>query len=391
MEIFTRPARALLALAVMLPGAFELHAATAVQEPVASADTVQFGSPVEVSPGLVQFEPEGVAPAPSTTSRVEPLGKFAGAIAIRQKTQLEPLSPAEMEEIKRQDAARESSQSKGRLRIGIGRTLEKPLTMDQSSTPASEWLSLANGWRLWSVSVTSRGAEGIRVHLEDIKLPEGARLVAYSPSNPQPALPITRESLRGASEAWTETTLGENVVIECELPPEATPSDVSFTIREVSHIYVPLTAALSPKTPCENDVSCYAAWATAASGVARIEFIDSGDAYLCTGCLLTTVPATYAPYFLTANHCIDTQTIASTLELWWFYQTSTCNGPAPSLDSVPHTSGGADFLAGSSVNDFTFLHLREAAPANASYLGWSTAAPANASTLTVCGCLSVPV
>src|SRR5262249_10234234 len=111
METFTRPARALLALAVMLPGVCELYAATAVQEPMA-ADTVQFGSPVEVSPGLVQFAPEQASPAPPASSRVEPLGILAGTNAIRQQALLTPLSAAQAEELKRQDALEQSSQSK---------------------------------------------------------------------------------------------------------------------------------------------------------------------------------------------------------------------------------------------------------------------------------------
>jgi hypothetical protein len=310
------------------------------------------------------------------------LGILLGTNAIRQQALLKPLSAAQTEELKRQDALGQSSESKGRLRIGVGRTLDKPLIVNQSTAPATDWVSVANGWHIWSVSVTSPGAEGIRVHLENIKLPEGARLVAYAAANPQPGLAISAQSLRNTSEAWTETILGESVVIECQLPPQAEPSGVSFTITEISQIYISLVAAIRPSVPCENDVTCYSAWATAAAGVARIEFIDGTDAYVCTGCLLTTVPATYAPYFLTANHCIDSQTIASTLELWWFYQTSTCNGPAPSLNSVPHTAGGADYLAGSSINDFTFLHLNEAPPAGASYLGWSTANPGSATILT---------
>ncbi|MGH7973394.1 MAG: FG-GAP-like repeat-containing protein, partial [Limisphaerales bacterium] len=91
---------------------------------------------------------------------------------------------------------------------------------------------------------------------------------------------------------------------------------------------------------------------------------------------LNTVPTTYSPYFLTANHCILNQTVASTLELWWFYQSSTCNGTPPPVTSVPHTSGGADFLATFGPNDFTFLHLRQPPPAGVQYLGWTATPPA---------------
>jgi hypothetical protein len=41
-----------------------------------------------------------------------------------------------------------------------------------------------------------------------------------------------------------------------------------------------------------TDVSCYPNWASEASGVARISFIEHGNSYLCTGCLLATANAT---------------------------------------------------------------------------------------------------
>jgi hypothetical protein len=93
-------------------------------------------------------------------------------------------------------------------------------------------------------------------------------------------------------------------------------------------------------------------------------------------------------YFLTAFHCIENQTVASTLEFFWFYQTASCNGQPPFLDSVPHTIGGADFLAGTTNSDFSFLRLRQHPPAGVTYMGWSTALPATTETLV---CIEHPV
>lgn len=333
-----------------------------------SSNSVSFGSPVELGPGLIQFA------ASARSGRVEPLGPVPDSAKPHAHVALPAFSTAELERLNREDAAAALGHEKGRLRVGVGRTLDNPLAVEQNNASGSDWTLLANGWHILSVAVTSPGAFGMRVHLEAVKLPAGARLVAYSPANPRPGVAVTSEALSGASETWTETIAGSNVVIECQVPPEASPSAVSFSVREISHLYQPLTSVITPNATCENDVTCYPAWANAAAGVARIEFIDTGSTYLCSGCLLNTIPATYSPYFLTANHCIGNQTVAATLELWWFYQTSVCNGPAPSLDSVPHTSGGADFLAGSSINDFTFLHLRQSPAVGAMFLGWSTSA-----------------
>src|SRR5262249_37653839 len=81
-------------------------------------------------------------------------------------------------------------------------------------------------------------------------------------------------------------------------------------------------------------------------------------------------------------HCIENQTVASTLEFFWFYQTSSCNGPAPSVSDVPHTGGGADRLAGSTGSDFAFLRLKHPAPAGVFFLGWSLDQPTQGETLT---------
>jgi V8-like Glu-specific endopeptidase len=118
-----------------------------------------------------------------------------------------------------------------------------------------------------------------------------------------------------------------------------------------------------------------------AEGVAEISFIDSGQAYVCTGCLLNdTEPSTTVDYFLTANHCVGNQTVASTLEVFWFYQANACHATPPDRGSVPHTSGGATFLDGvddRSGTDFTLLRLHQSPPDGVTYLGWTTTVPSS--------------
>lgn len=314
------------------------------------------------------------ATAPETAHvRVVPLGVLSAPHPYQRTADLPPLGTADQDELSQISKAASSALSKGRLLLGIGRGFAQEVAVTAATTSAAEWTLIPGGRRIWRAEVSSAGAVGLRVHLQNIYLPEGAQLVAYSPDQPAPATPITATSLAGEQEAWTETVLGEKLVVECQLPLEVDPAQVAFSITEVSHLLQ--LPGITPNTTCENDVTCYPAWATPASGVAMIEFVESGNTYACTGCLLNTVPTTFTPYFLTANHCILNQTVASTLELWWFYQSSTCNGPPPSLNQVPHTSGGADFLATFGPNDFTFLRLRQSPPTGAQYVGWSATAP----------------
>ncbi len=272
-----------------------------------------------------------------------------------------------------------------RLRIGLGRLLDEPVVVSSANTPASSWNVLANGWRAWSLELTSQDALGLRLALESINLPAGVRLIVYDPGSANPeADPLTAEDVAGQAQVWTETVFADTVVLECQAPPGVDVSAISFSVTAVSHFYRSLLTPQPKATGCEKDVACFPAFADQAAGVARIEFVDTGSAYLCTGCLLNdTDPRTTIDYFLTANHCIGNQTVASTLEAYWFYQASTCGGAAPNLNSVPHTAGGATFLAGSdqSVSDFTLLKLRSSPPAGVTYLGWSIVRPTSSETL----------
>src|SRR5262249_17510969 len=87
---------------------------------------------------------------------------------------------------------------------------------------------------------------------------------------------------------------------------------------------------------------------------------DNGE-FVCTGTLLNDSAQDFTPYFLTANHCVSTPTIAQTVEVYWFYQTTDCNSGVLRSDWV-HQTGGANLLATESSNDFSLLQLANNAP-----------------------------
>ena len=103
-----------------------------------------------------------------------------------------------------------------------------------------------------------------------------------------------------------------------------------------------------------------------------MEFVAGGSTFLCSGGLLNDKDDTsFIPYFLTARHCLSSQAVASTLEVFWDYFANGCLGPWPSLASRPRSSG-ALLLATGSASDFTFLRLLSIPP-NRVLLGWTTA------------------
>jgi hypothetical protein len=288
-----------------------------------------------------------------------------------------PLPPALVEGLKREDG----TQTKGRLQIGVGRAFDKPIILSRETVAAGDWTALTHGWHGLTMEVTAQGAVGIRLHLENLTLPAGVRLIIYDPARPQATLAvISAESLAGQRELWTQTTFSERVTVECQVPPAVDARDVHFDVRELSHLYaLPALPSSLRAGSCENDVTCSPVYASEASGVALISFIDGGNDYVCSGCLIAGT-TNLKDYFLTAHHCVDNQTVALTLEFFWFYQTSVCNGPEPD-PSDNFTSGGADLLATASASDFAFLRLRQAAPGNAFHLNWTTNQPSGTETL----------
>ena len=86
--------------------------------------------------------------------------------------------------------------------------------------------------------------------------------------------------------------------------------------------------------------------------------INDDEVGLCTGGLINDkVTATTIPYFLSANHCFDTQEVASTLEVFWDYRADGCDGTKPDLSTLPR-SNGATLKATGVPADFLLLELK---------------------------------
>jgi V8-like Glu-specific endopeptidase len=102
-----------------------------------------------------------------------------------------------------------------------------------------------------------------------------------------------------------------------------------------------------------------------------MEWIAGAYIYTCTGGLIAdTDNSTQRNLFLTANHCISKSRAASSMETYFFYTTSSCNGECPDWPSTPHTIGST-ILATSRDGDFTLLELSEDPPSGTTFLGWN--------------------
>ncbi|MBL8226920.1 MAG: hypothetical protein JNL98_00520 [Bryobacterales bacterium] len=239
---------------------------------------------------------------------------------------------------------------------------------------------LDSGRQIWRISVRSPGAAGIRLHFTDFDI-GGGRLWVHDGTGDEAEIhgPYLGRGVFGDGDFWSDVVLNENIVVEYEpSAPMGPVDDPPFQIREISHLTsegLPRLAdskspARSAAAPCHVDVTCHPDWAETSKAVALILYEADRRTFSCSGTLLNTRTESRVPYFLTAQHCIDNEAAARTVNAFWQYQSSRCNGAPPDRRSVPRTLG-ARYLAGLPFQsgDATLIQLTSV-PDGVNFSGW---------------------
>ncbi len=282
------------------------------------------------------------------------------------------------------------------LQVGFGRSVVELQDEDRTAAHLA-WQRLDDGTHAAAVSVTSAGAAALRMGLDVIALPRGARLrfhrgdgsPAFEVPGEEVVASIARNLAAGENAAaariyWSPVIEGDSATLEIVLPPGARTSGVRLAAPMVSHLVVsPEEGFGGPKlAACEIDAACYTGtWSSESNAEARMVFTSGGSSYVCSGTLLADNDASSAiPYFLTANHCISSQAAASSLQTYWFYRASACDsgtaGPYRTL------TGGATLLYASGATDTSFMRLNAPPPAGAVFAGWTLGPRATGTSVT---------
>jgi Trypsin-like peptidase domain/Bacterial Ig domain len=323
-----------------------------------------------------------------------------------QKTTLGPLTTAERSKLQNPEGPVQR-----REQIGVTRQLERPLRVSgltKAVTQAGSTATLAggrvdvtpDGRLVWTTEISSSGATGIRVHIQDINLPQDARIYVTDGRSQVKGPVLSTPSF------WTNTVFGSSIFVQVQVPQSAAElSSNAFSINEISHSEMSNEQAIgprrgnrresaegltSPQALCELQVFCSpptpppnpsaqdTLLETASLGVAHIRFIDGGGEFICSGGLLSDSRGNGIPFFLTAHHCFSSQSSASSLETFWRYR-RVCGQAAPPLSTLP-TTLGSTLLATNSQTDFTLVQLSQAPPAGSHFFRWTSEEIANATT-----------
>lgn len=229
--------------------------------------------------------------------------------------------------------------------------------------PVAITSAMSDGRFQWRGSVQAEGAARVRVRLDDVALPAGTRLWIYGATGEAIAFDA---SLARNGQLWTPSIAGETATIEIDAPTEA-----AFRIGAVADVRT--SAEVAPDdSSCISDISCNNAGNGLDRAIAFYHYVGGTRVFGCSGGLINNIKNDGTPYFLTANHCVRSDSSASSVEAFFDYRSNTCNGPAPALDALPRANGST-LLVTSGASDVTLLKLNNV-PAGRTFLGYDARA-----------------
>ncbi len=273
--------------------------------------------------------------------------------------------------------------------IGFGRDL--PEASRKVDLGALAWTAVGDGTRVARVEVSSPGAAGVRVALR-LSAIDPAAIVSFAAPGAADALysapagEVTRATAQ-FGEYWSPVIDGAAAAIEIAVPAGAKLDGASLEIARLSHLVVGPTASKAEEAKLLSDIgdsgSCNIDFKcgptpqddvtfNAAAATGKLVFtVESGGTARCSGTLLNDTTSSGTPYVFSANHCFQTAYQASTLQVWWFFDSSSCGSLVPGNYVVQF--GGAKLVGRSQDWDWALLRLNGVPPDGVVFSGWNSA------------------
>jgi len=225
---------------------------------------------------------------------------------------------------------------------------------------------------LWRLRIEAPGATSLNLGFSRYHMPAGGRLMIYSADGRRVVRPFTAADNESHGELWTPLVEGEELVVELTLPALEL-DELELELSRIGQGYRGFGArdeSAEDSGSCNVDVVCPIAdpWRTE---IPAVGVISTGGSTFCTGFLVNNTAGDQAPYFMTANHCGIGVGNASSLVVYWNFETSVCGaGPDGTLTEF---SSGATHLASYGPSDFTLVLLDDAPDPDfgVAYAGWN--------------------
>jgi lysyl endopeptidase len=250
--------------------------------------------------------------------------------------------------------------------------LERPVSISPDMQGA--WTQEGE-YRVWRAHLISAGAYSLGLAFSEFRLEEGVKLLVYDPDMKQVRGAYTARNNKASGKFAVRHTPGKELIIELQVPARLEDYG-SLTLASVSHAFLPAAVKgtadkrFGLSQSCEIDINCIEGqgWQLEKKAVVRLQTLTQ----LCTGVLLNNTAYNGDPLLITAQHCIDRQSIANHTVFEFNYESPSCFGGDGSVD---RSIEGATLLSTGDSLDFSLLRLSSApSPSfDVYYAGWDLA------------------
>ncbi len=244
------------------------------------------------------------------------------------------------------------------------------------------WSTLADGSRLWRVKVRARGATDLRFGFSRYAPPAGATLHVICSGGYYQGPYTAADAIDGGFH--TPAVPGDTATIELHVPAHSDfPADalvldsVGAGFRDRFGLAKANASDIGTSGACNINVACPLGqtYPDEVRAVGQYELQSDTDHhfYECTGTLIADVAHDRRNYFVTAAHCVSSNSEAASMVVYWNYQSTLCNQlSAPAGGYLNDDQHGAVLRASRADVDFSLVELSQAPdPAwNLYYAGW---------------------
>jgi hypothetical protein len=242
---------------------------------------------------------------------------------------------------------------------------------------------MSDGGTIWQYRINSPAGKSLQVIFSKYLVPDGAQLYLYNDDYSAVRGAYTGLNITEDLMFVTGDFPGDYVIIEY-YEPAGVEFEGEINIGSVGQAYIDI---LNPKSGnvdedgfiginCDEGVSLQ----YQKHSVCKYTFNDGQYSYLCTGSLINTVNNDGTPYFLTASHCINTDSEASTIVAYFNYEEAACTS---AIVNPLQTLSGSSLKTTGSGSDYTLLEFTNLVPSSYKpyFAGWDAggAPPENSS------------
>ncbi len=227
---------------------------------------------------------------------------------------------------------------------------------------------------IWTLSVESKDAEALIFYSDNFNLPRSGKLFVYNPEKTKILGAFTHRNNNESNSFATEYIEGDKIIIEYFQASNET-QQPQIELTEIGYAYRGITKLSSEyrsSGDCNVNVNCSEGdnYRQQQRGVCRIQ-VRMSSQYIgwCTGTLVNNTNYDFAPYVLSAAHCIEdvaSNSYYSQFVFYFKYENSGCavtNAEPSRSKSLTGTSVKAyDNTYASNGSDFALFLLNDDIP-----------------------------